>query len=728
MAKRAGEWVARAALACVTLVIAVCLALPVGIVDMAGLSAHANAAETTEETKESATEPAQPLDLRESTAVVTADSGYHLTLRVTNTGDETLPAGQVRVLVNPRYTFRSRYDVQQWAQGDMRIATNGEIGVADVAELAPGAQVDVTVDAPTDTPALTNASWGAKPVLVQYLAGQDGRGAAAKHELHTFLTVSPDENEMQGDSLALTVALPVSGAGQWTVDEETLQALLTKGTDGQVVTLGETRSNRTVSQLASRHAKLQVVADPTYLAALDMAPQAAAISQPGMFDVTGQAALDDADARAATGVGGAAWTADAALADWREAIGDQKADTLTIATQGSAQWTLQALTEAKRQGYDTVLATQDFEPTQTATVHNAKTVVPTEAGDVTVLVEQNELGQLAKGQATSRKALAERGAAGRVARFMAQSAFYQTEAPYTARNLLVYLASMSGDETLDADQAERLLSAVESASWLQLTGLDELIDSEPYASGSEALADVPENGGLTAGKRADITQTMSSLASSRAAMLRVDSAVLVDGGDGANDAQALARQDAAEVTNRQLTAAQWVARLLEIHDQLALHALTGGGKGDGGQAAQHIADALLAGVSITPAEAMTVVTETAQMPVTVSNRLPYAVSVRVSSITNSMEIVTSRNASITVPANGEAQVTFDVRVSTSSKATASLTLHDREGTAFGPTVTRGITSVLRISDKTGFLIIALAVVLFVLGLWRQFHRTKDADE
>jgi len=35
---------------------------------------------------------------------------------------------------------------------------------------------------------------------------------------------------------------------------------------------------------------------------------------------------------------------------------------------------------------------------------------------------------------------------------------------------------------------------------------------------------------------------------------------------------------------------------------------------------------------------------------------------------------------------------------------------------------------LQISDKTGFIIIGIAVLLGALGLWRQFHRKKDPDE
>ena len=35
---------------------------------------------------------------------------------------------------------------------------------------------------------------------------------------------------------------------------------------------------------------------------------------------------------------------------------------------------------------------------------------------------------------------------------------------------------------------------------------------------------------------------------------------------------------------------------------------------------------------------------------------------------------------------------------------------------------------MRISDASGFIIIGFAVLLCIIGLWRQFHRKKDPDE
>jgi hypothetical protein len=136
----------------------------------------------------------------------------------------------------------------------------------------------------------------------------------------------------------------------------------------------------------------------------------------------------------------------------------------------------------------------------------------------------------------------------------------------------------------------------------------------------------------------------------------------------------------------------------------------------------------MSSVSITATEKITVVSETASMPVTINNSGPYPVRVRVSSLTDSMEIVTGRIAEVAVPARGNAQATFTIRVSTSGSTTAHLNLLDRKGVQFSTAQTTPITSTLQISDMSGFIFIAVAVVLGIFGLWRQFHRKKDPDE
>ena len=680
------------------------------------------------------------------TPVVSATSGWHLTVTVTNTSGHTWQPGRLTAFTSPGFTFRSRSDIQHWAEGGTGITTRTELGSVSVPELQPDQSATVTIDAGDDVLARF-VTWGPKPVRVEYAAtehtGAGGTGSqAVTAQLRSFLTRSTDGlNTLTTPPLKLTVALPLTG-GSWSADTDATSTLLTQGTDaagqagqtnqsgqtGQTGQSGQTNAGnqsgqtvaadtdyvtpdqnaadqrgRAVQQLVTDHPKLQVLADPAYLKELSMPVKAAAITQPADFDVTAYAATANPGAYDAAGVGTAAWTADAALADYRTAMGSADASVPTVAMQGQAAWTMSALTTARQQGYDTVIASSDYEDTQPDTVHNANSEVSTSAGVVTVLVEQRELSTLARGHATTTRALGERTEAGRIARFMAQSAFYQMEQPYVTRNLLTCLNS-----TADDRQADALMDAIESAPWLELTGLTALTRADSYESGEAALSTVPQDADFTQAEANAVNGTLNMLGSARGQITRFGSTIL----------------------DSSSSASRWINQLLTIHDELALHAL-GSDASQRAQAtsqAQAFADRVLGSVEITPTEAVTVVSETAKMPVTVSNHTPYPVSITVSSKTDSMEIVTSRTNALTIPASGEAQTAFTIRVSTSGSTTATLSLLDRTGKPFGAQQTTAITSVLRISDKTGFVIIGLAVVMAALGLWRQFNRKKDPDE
>lgn len=692
----------------------------------AAVSTDANDSTVVQTAEHDADAPVISLD--KVTAVVTATSGYHLSATVTNTSDKDWPQGTLTATINPSFTFRSRTDVQQWAQGGMPVRARTNLGQVEVPALKAGDSAQVTIDAEPDTPALKAiGAWGAKPLMLTY-ANVEERPST----LHTFLTRSADGlTEAAGSPLDLTVALPVD-ANEWQLDEDTVDTLLTSGKTSsendadavepiEPVETGE--DLQSIRQLATDHKAVQIIAEPDTLAAMDKPLQTAAISQPAQFDITAWAARNDQNAYERAGVAGVVWTADAALNTFREAKGNTRSTTQVVATQGEANWTMQALTEAKRQGYDVVLADSSYEENASATVHTAKTVVPTDAGEVTVLVEQSELGTLAKGKATDRQAVAERTQAGRLARFMAQSAFYQMEEPYNARNLLVCLNQAKTEES------KTLMTALKSAPWLRLTSLSTLLDAEPYEDAEEALANAPGDSGLSAAETDRLDAALNTLGDSREEILRFGSQMLDDDSASHDDAQALARQDAKRTSER-TDATDWLASLTDTHDRLALHALAPDPNASGTEISQAVgfAQRVLGGVALTPTEAVTVVSETAQMPVTVRNDHPYPVTVEVTSKTDSMEIVTSRKAKVTVPPNGEAQVTFDIRVSTSGSANATIALMDRQERPFGAQQTTHITSVLRISDKTGFIIIGLAIAMGLLGLWRQFHRVKDPDE
>ncbi|NMN02715.1 DUF6049 family protein [Bifidobacterium panos] len=677
----------------------------------------------------------QTLSVDESTAVVSDTSGYHFKATITNNGDTPWSEGNLALYLNAMYTFTSRTDMQEWAQEENAIPATDELGSAHVPAIAAGQSATVTIDAPADNAALKRiSSWGPKPLLAAYTHDDE------TVHLRSFLTRSRDGlDNAATPAMQITMVMPLASS-HWQANNETLDSLVkgktatrnqneqTDERDDNAVTLDadHTRLDRTFSDTLSKHSQLQTVADPTYLNALAVPPQVTAVMQPAAFDITAYAAGGDAQSYTDAGLAATAWNSDAALAQYRKALGDDKATTATIAWQGEGRWTSKALAEARRQGYTTVISTYDFESSDTGTVHTGTNVVSTEAGDVTVLVEQRELSNLAKGKATDEHAQAESTEAGRLARFVAQSAFYQMEQPYTQRNLLVCFDTNANAITID-----RFMSAVEASSWLEITDLNTLAATTPYATGEQAQANIPQETGLSDKQTKAVADALSTLSAARASIIRFRDSIISNDDKQSDDAQALARQDANKTSEYPRDA--WIEQMLNVHDTLALHAMAGN-DADGAIAsamlagANHLSSTLLNGIALTPSETVTMLSETASMPVTVSNGTPYPVEVCVSSISDSPEIATSRRTTVTVPAHAEAQVTFSLRAATSGKATATITLEDHDGNQFGQPQKTTINCVLKISDMTGFAIVAIAVAFGLLGLWRQFHRKKDPDE
>lgn len=653
------------------------------------------------------------LSIDSSTAVLTDTSGYHLSATVTNTTDQEIPSGTLTLAMNAFYTFVSRNDIQEWSEGIGQIPTPNIVGQSEVPALQPGASTNVRIDAESSQEALASInSWGPKPITLSYEAG-----GVQQDKAHTFATrTGAGINTPDTPAMNITIVQPLEAQG-WTTDNTMLEQLVNKGgvtsTElSKIAIPGKEDEARlkSLEQTFTKHDKLQVVADPTYLKAMPMPTQVDGITQPALFDITAYSALNDSKTYDSAGVGTSQWNAEQALKNYQSALGDPNASMTTYAWQGTGNWTIEALTKAKQQGYDTVIATHDFEENDAATAETGKAIVSTDAGDVTVLTAQSVLSNLAQGKATSADAEAdgEGTTAGRLARFVAQSAFYQMEQPYAERNLLVCLNDNSDPAVVDA-----LMTDVEQSPWLNITDLNTLSNADPALSGDDAATIVPQSDGISDATQANLRQTLNTLVASTRDIKRFNASILADD----------AKQSPASLK-------AWRRQLVNAHGIMALHAL--GGENPAGstmvEGAGQLASLLINGVAITPTENVNVVSETAQMPVTISNSHPYPVTVKVSSLTNSMQIITSRFDTVEVPAHGEAQVAFTIRVATSGTADATLSLQDRQGITFGATQTTHITSALQISDKTGFIIIGIAVLLGALGLWRQFHRKKDPDE
>ncbi|WP_445342103.1 DUF6049 family protein [Bifidobacterium sp. ESL0827] len=670
--------------------------------------------------------------LRWSTPVVTDKSGYALRAAVTNTANQPMENAHLSVSTSALYSFSSRADMQTWSEGQARIPTPDLLGTQTVPTIPAGQSIEVAVNVPADQDAIKKmASWGPKPVRLS-LSDDQGRILS---DVFTFLTRTWDGLPTAGTpALSLTMVLPLTSS-DWNIDDKAMTALMTQSGSGNdknrsvTLTRQGARRQEDQSQLLSKHGSLQALGDPVYLSAFVNRPKIQGLIQPADFDITGYASQNQ-NRYAQAGVTPESWSAQTAAKLYTDSAPD------IYAWQGRREWTMESITTARRAGYQTVIAPQGFEVGADTSAHTGKYTIETKAGKVTVLSAQRELSNLARGHPSSTRATGEQTQAGQTARFIAQSAFYQMEQPYAERSLLVCF-----DTDEDTQQADRIMTELEHAPWISLKSMDNLMQAPDFTGGSSSLLKALElDSTKSSTKHGDGSiGTLDSLTASRAEIDRFATTILADGKQdsqptasataGKTDSQALARQDANTTARQPKDPHQWLNQLTVAHDDLALKSLGGTAAAAGlADQAEAISHRLLDGVSITPSESLNVVSETASMPVTVSNSHPYPVHARISARTDSMEIVTSRMAEAVIPARSEAQVTFKVRVAAAGRANVDIGLLDRQGRPFGQVRQAQITSNLRLSDMSGMVIIVIAVLLGLLGLWRQFHRTKDPDE
>lgn len=750
-----------------------------------GLPALADKAQT-----DGSQEGEADISLESSTPVVTATSGYSFKVKITNKGRETLSGGNLLASTNALYSFSSRTDMQTWAEGGARIPTPDVFTRQEVGDIAPDQSKEISADLPSDNPGIhAMVAWGPKPVRFAYV---DGEGKT-KANIYTFLTRTRDGLQTADTpALSVTMVMPVTTA-DWTATKDSIKALVNdrgkdepetgggkqssanqggskndeaesssdrqtstptpspsgnsqgEGQAGQgdggerkttaFLTLTPAGANRGRKQedLLAKHPALQSIMDPTYLHTFTGMPRVNGLMQPADFDITTYAENEPSSYRDA-GVDPQAWRAASVGDQYRQTAGKSADDPGAYAWQGRAEWTRTSMAEAKRQGYDTVIAPEGFEAGAGASAHTGKYTVTTSAGEVTVLSAQRELSRLAQGHPTSSLAGGEATGAGRTARFLAQSAFYQMEQPYADRDLMVCFGA--GENPALVDQ---IMSAAEEATWLSLGDLATLNKATPQNDSGQYFQSVLEPGEKEGGSGGqEMIPTLHSLATSRKDIDRFGTSILVEGETATPepsqtrakaDTQALARQDASSTAHRPTNPQPWLNDINRAHDLVALHSLSGVESAPPlADQARALSDHLLEAIRINPTESITVVSETATMPVTVSNSLPFPVRAKVSSKTNSTEIVTARTADTVIPAHSEVQVTFTIRVATAGQADADISLIDRDGNAFGRSGNTHITSNLRLSDMSGLVIVVVAVLLGLLGLWRQFHRTKDPDE
>lgn len=409
-----------------------------------------------------------------------------------------------------------------------------------------------------------------------------------------------------------------------------------------------------------------------------------------------------------------------------------------IAWEGSSSWTARSLETAARAGYKTVIANSARPVADDSIVETGHVVMNTAAGDVTVLVTQSTLTQLAEGQKTSEQALAENSDAGRLQRFIAQSAIFQMQQPYVQRNLLVSLGSRTS-----LANSRALLSALQSADWLKSGTLADLRQGATNVSAHFDLAPdgntAHTHAASTARQLSTLTKTLTTLSQLKKNVLVKASAKSSDNPgkeDKTDNPQPLARQNAKSSAEDDVTQDEWLAKLETSHMHLALASFasenvdTQNGSADltALQADQKMNAELSNAVSIVKPSVINVFSESAQTPVTVTNRLPYPVKVKLAAQTDTQLTTVSSEKTLTIHENSEAQATLHVRVVGTSQTTLSIQVTDEQGNVLGEPQTTMLYTQLPLNDLSGDILIVLAVVLGIVGLRRQFTRKKDPDQ
>lgn len=683
--------------------------------------------------------------------VITHNSGYKATVIIRNNTDQRMEAGTLEILTNPRYSFDSSLLMQEWADNSEGIDPRLDhlptvLGSAKVEAIDAGKSSTVTITVPANDGVMSLfTTWGPKPLDFKY----SSRSADTVH-MHSFVTRTQSGLNIEATpKLGVVMAMPLTSS-QWKVGDSSVKRLLTQRPStaseselGITTLSNDAKTEQTLlSSVLQRHTNIQTISDPDYLSSFTDQPRTTAIMQPEGFDIAAASVdYDGADWQSA-GITPDSWNAERSLELYRSATGTDagqandpatgqttQADPAAIAWQSKASWSLKALTLAKQQGYGTVVAESDYEPDTPSAVHTSKMVVNTEAGAVTVLNTQRELSTLAQDTATSHTASAENTFTGRISRFIAQSALYQTEAPYEDRELLVSLGSSP-----DSEHLETLMTALESCSWLKFDSLSTLMKAKTYVGTDEANARAAKVAQPSGQDAQTVEDALRTLTSSREMIMRFESNVLDDANrseqpkPSASTTTLIGGGDAQPKST--LTAKQWMNQILAAHDEMALKAFSSSSVQNTimTRGARQMAYQLYSGVSLAQPDAINIVSQSAKMPITIANNHPYAVRVRFASASDSGLFSTTHDGEVSVPPNSEVQDTVTVQVLQSGTANIHITLQDHEGNSFGAGVDARVTSVLQINDRSGYVILALAAVLGVVGLWRQFHRVKDPDE
>ncbi len=702
------------------------------------------------------------LKIVKSTSILTDKSGYHISLLLKNNSSKDFPEGKIQVTFNPWYTFMSRTDLQKWSQAESRIPTPQLIGEVSVPALESGKSYSAQIDVDANSQNLSNIIyWGPKPVSITYSS------LDFKHyySVKSFVTrANIGIKNVQTPPINVTLLMPIiAKSSDWRFNiskhnispsinaiSESQEDLSGSTTGSTADSTADSTTNRKIRlskssikritsliNLVQKHPKLQTIADPNTLKFSEPTFTPSVFMQNNGFNISRYAESENRVSYKLAGIGLDSWSKKSSIL---ENSTTKPLNLDSYAFQTGEKWTLRALEKAAANGYKTVVATSGFDPLANRfAVKNGVYEVQTSSGSVKVLSCQETLNELINGHFTSAQSAAETTSAGLLNRLAAQSAFYQMEQPYMPRHLLL---TFSPDSSIPL--IESVVSILEKSPWISLLDINSLTHSKAITKEHLGYSPVPKASSIEGKSLIASKAKISQLASDRMLVNQfinsiLDQNELNNHKTSESDAQSLAKQNAKLKINQ--NSKIWSENLIKLFDAMAQRELdnTLNSASQSNSSASEsqtqtkngthdLAKMLISGINIIPPKDVTLVSETATMPITISNTNPYPISVYLTAYTNSMEIVTRRKTPVKIAANSESQVILPLRSTTSSKVKATFALEDRNHNVFSSTKETAITSTLQISDKSGTIIIIFAFALGAFGLFRQFNRKKDPDE
>ncbi|MEE1324023.1 MAG: DUF6049 family protein [Bifidobacteriaceae bacterium] len=663
------------------------------------------------------------LSINSENPVITATSGYRASITLTNDSSTGLHEGDLSVRISPQ-SIASADNLEQWSEGSSTLSTPFILEDVPVPALGAGksATVQVAVDA-SNASLKAISTWGAKPVAFLYAAVND-EGTSELAQLNTVTTRTTAGLDVSTPPLTIT---PVEQLENTSVQLRTdaadklISNLADTTTSLLQATNQSTKKTTAAASFAADHSMLQVIAEPfaltpAVLQALD--GHVDALTQPREFDIQTRQFLSNSSWNAA-GLSDSLWSAQAARATALK--NDPRLGNIPeIACERDYSWTEAGLDAASREGYSVAMAISA--PTA-PTVHTGRLIERTAFGDITVLTAQSNLSTLAQGSASSQWSTAEKTAAGRTSRFVAQTAIDEAQAPSVDRNLLVSFGANASSQ-----EDAQILNTLTSCAWVKFGTLAELINGRTNSATSSAMSArltssaVPATsiplGGRKPGEKDQKTldTAIRRLANTQQKINRLRSQLSSDIAGDSPEAAAVR---------------QWLERLNAAHADIAITTLSGSDTpvmesalNADEQFSQHLWDA----VSISSPQKVSVFSSTTDMPVIVINKLPVPLTVTIRARTGSNATTITASRTVRVKSNGQAQTTFRIKAIGASTVTASFHLLTGAGDVFGPTTRTQIDSQLTLRAMNGNVLILLAVVLGIVGFWRQFHRRKDPDQ